>query len=400
MTELPPHMEESWIGKFLEYAQGFPTPEIFKLWAGISCIMGALERRVWVRTAKSILYPNHYIFLVSEPGVGKSIIINQVHDLWASTGLLKLGPNSATKAAMVDCLNEAQRSYKYKDETIFFHGLQIASREFGTLVHEYNHEVMNFYNDVWDCPNKLEARLRYGESKNIQIDYVQVNMLAGTQPSYLGAILPNNAFGMGFTARLLLVYSSTAVRPELFPKNDNESEDEKKFKALSEGLKKVCTLTGPMSFTSDAKDFLSTWYNANNDAPSHPKLSVYNTRRGVHIQKIAMALAGSKLKMEIGKADLEFALACMLDMEEKIPEIFKGMSNVPTSDVMDELYQFTVNKYMKTKAPVDKHILVHFLRTKVEVRLIDQIMKHMVSSGLLKIDLLTSPERYIPVPKI
>lgn len=409
MTELPQNIKDSWIGKFVEYAQPLPTPEIFKKWAAVSCVMGALERRVWVTTTDSIMFPNHYILLVAPPGVGKSRIISEVHSFWASTGVLKLAPDSATKAAMVDALSEAVRSFKLGDETIYTHSLQIASREFGTLIHEYDNETMNFYNNIWDCPDNHRERLRYGEHKNIDIDFVQVNLLAGTQPAYLGNLLPPDAFGMGFTARLMMVYCGQAKRPSLFQKVQRD-QNAKEF--LKTDLKRILTLVGEMTFTAEGIEFLESWYNENNsDAPDHPRLEAYNVRRAMTIQKIAMAVCVSKdSSLIIDAEDLAFALALMHEAESVMPEVFKGMNTPESSEVMAELYNFAITRYNKTgKKPLPEYMLMDFLRQKVEAHKIDPIMRHMITSGLLeeapgssisegKFQLLG--KRYIPITRL
>lgn len=409
MTGLPQHIKESWIGRFVEYAQPFPTPEIFKKWAAVSCVMGALERRVWVTTTDSMMYPNHYIILVAPPGVGKSRVITEVHSLWASTGVLKLAPDSATKAAMVDALNEAKRSYKYQDETYYCHALNIASREFGTLIHEYDNETMNFYNNIWDCPDNHRERLRYGDSKNIDIDFVCVNMLAGTQPAYLGNLLPPDAFGMGFTARLMMVYCGSAKRPPLF--GVKAAKDGKAKEELVKDLKRIITLVGEMTFEPEAVTFLEDWYNLDNaDAPDHSRLQAYNVRRAMTIQKIAMALSAARgNSLIINKDDLEFSLSLMLEAETFMPEVFKGMNTPESSEVMAELYNYCIVHYNRSgKRPISEHMVMDFLRQKVEAHKIDHIMKHMLSTGMLKeapsseiVDgqFKTIPKSYIPVPR-
>lgn len=123
---LPPFIAESWIGKFCNFTDPLPTPDIFKLWSGVSCVMGALERRCWIRVLGNTTYASSYIILVAPPGVGKSMIVREVSKFWLATGTLKIGPDAATKAAMVDALAAAQRSYKDGTELVSFHSLQLA----------------------------------------------------------------------------------------------------------------------------------------------------------------------------------------------------------------------------------------------------------------------------------
>ena len=38
------------VSKFLEMTEERPTPEIFRKWAAITTLSGALEKRIWTRT--------------------------------------------------------------------------------------------------------------------------------------------------------------------------------------------------------------------------------------------------------------------------------------------------------------------------------------------------------------
>lgn len=404
--ELPQFIKESWIGKFVKYASPIPTPDQYKLWAGIACMMGTLERRVWVYSAGGELYASHYILLVAPPGVGKSKIIKEVKKFWIATNLLKVAPDSATRAAMVDELIASQRHFDYNGERIIFHSLQVAATEFGVLIPAYDHQAMNFYNLIWDCEDTHKERLRHGEHKTIDIDYPQINMLAGTQPAYLGALLPPDAFGMGFTARLFMIYQGEPTRPTLF--GDSATLDENLRKEMIKDIAQIVKMKGEMKFSKEAMAFIEEWYYRNDDAPDHPRLEVYNIRRAMTLQKVCMGIAAGCQSMEITFPMAEFALAAIRDVEKDMPEIFKGMSVPDTSNVMAELFNFTITRWLKTdKKPVSEHMLIDFLKSRVEIHKIDPIMKHMVTSGMLKeAPNVSEPgkfeifsKRYIPIPK-
>jgi hypothetical protein len=56
---------QDWIESFLRSTSEHPSPEIFRRWAAISAIAGALQRRVWTITASAPTHPNMYILLVA-----------------------------------------------------------------------------------------------------------------------------------------------------------------------------------------------------------------------------------------------------------------------------------------------------------------------------------------------
>lgn len=104
-----PRKQEDWISSYLRHTEGYSSPEIFRLWTGIATVAGALERRTWVVTKKSLLYPNLFTLLVSNPGIGKSQAIQHVGEFWLATKQLKVSPDNMTKAALVDALEASSR---------------------------------------------------------------------------------------------------------------------------------------------------------------------------------------------------------------------------------------------------------------------------------------------------
>ena len=67
--------------KWYSYTEGLPTPDSMVRWAWISLIASALQRRVWLDAETSPIFANNYIFLVSPPGIGKSLIIDKAQEL-------------------------------------------------------------------------------------------------------------------------------------------------------------------------------------------------------------------------------------------------------------------------------------------------------------------------------
>ena len=347
--------------------------------------MGALERRVMLWSVEKDLFASHFVLLVSPPGVGKSMVVTEVQNLWKMAGL-KVGPDIATKAAMEDELAKATRNIKMADGSLnIFHSLQIASSEFGNLIKEHDLETLNFYNKIWDCDRDHVARLRHGPE--INIEYPQINMLAGTQPAYLGTILPEAAYSMGFTARLVMVYSADAVRPKLFSKRSQAQIDAraKEYQTILSGLKDIVKMSGHLELSDEAAEYLETWHQENSDAPDHPKLVSYSVRRTLTAQKILMAVTCAQGKMKIELPDVKAVIQIMRQAEAVMPEIFKGMLTPKTASVMDELHQFVWQLYLKRKnAPIPHHQVVAWLMNQVESHQIDSIIRTMLGAGTLR----------------
>jgi hypothetical protein len=175
-----------WIESFLEVTKDLPSPKLFRKWAAIATVAGALERKVWIRSSRMILYPNLYT-LVGPPAVGKTVSISQTEALWRATNELHVAPNSITKSGLVDALAAAERKIVRMDKNppfYEFHSLLIPSREFGVLVPQYEQDFMNHLNDLYDCGPVFEERRR-SIKDNAKIINPQINLLGGTTPSFL-----------------------------------------------------------------------------------------------------------------------------------------------------------------------------------------------------------------------
>jgi hypothetical protein len=379
----------------MEYTDGVPSPETYRQWAAVSCLAGALERRCWTRVTNSFLYPNLMVLLVGGPGVGKSMAINEAADMWTATGEFNVAPHSLTKAAFIDQLKLRARTLKIDQDTILYHSLLIPSREFGVLVTAHDLAFLNTLNDIYDCGKLFEERTRSGGV--LSIDYPHMSLLGGTQPKYLSSILPEEAWGMGFTSRIIMVYSSKRVTISLF--NKITKSDSMRAKLLSD-LKEISRLAGEFRWDADAAAAVDEWHMSGcNPVPAHPRLQNYVPRRTMHCMKIAMALSVSRNSdLIITLADFLEAKELLTSAEYTMPEIFKEMTSEPDAEILAEAYTWCVMQFNRTKKPVREHTLTYFIMQKTSVQKVSFMLDTMIKAGMLDVDgVNTSPNRlFIP----
>src|SRR5882757_1192693 len=98
----------SWIDRFVEHTEGIETPKIFRKWAGIVTIASTLEQKVWITTS-SPMYPNLYVGMIAQPGVGKTRIISEAGKLLQQLPEPYLAPTSINSSSLVDHLVECKR---------------------------------------------------------------------------------------------------------------------------------------------------------------------------------------------------------------------------------------------------------------------------------------------------
>lgn len=385
-----------WLELFLEYTDGIPSPDIFRLWSGISTLAGAMERRVWIETARSKLYPNLYTLLVAPPGVGKSQAISHVNELWYACKDLRVAPDNVTKPALIDAIQAASRKLILSETGLVeYHSLLVASSEFGVLVPAHDLEFLNTLNHLYDCPRNYRENRRSMGDNQIDITNPQLNILGGTQPAYLANLLPEEAWGMGFTARVLMVYSSRAISVPLFSSPEPRTE---LFRQLTARLRTVTQLHGPLDFTEEAKHEIERWANDGcQPVPTHSKLANYASRRILHALKLSMVAAVSSGSANIGIEHFTRARDWLLGAEATMPDIFREMVGKSDTQVIDELHFYCWKIWINEKKPVHKSRLIHFLQTRVPSEKIMRLLDVAVQANIL--DQLIGTDTYRPRPK-
>lgn len=373
-----------WVAGFEALTEWSGTPLRLRRWAAIACIAGVLERKTWVHTAGSDLYPNIYCFLIAPPGIGKSHILSSVRMFWSSLADHKLAASNVSKASLIDELNDSLRVLIQPGKqppTIEFHSLKVLSSELGVFLPEFANDFMNTLTDLYDgYPFKERKR---SMKHAIEIDKPQLNLLAATTPSYLTNLLPEGAWDQGFLSRTILVYGVDRRLTSLFTASKIDRSLEK---ALMSDLETISELYGEMSFTPEAADFIDSWYlSGQQPVPSHPKLQHYNTRRTAHILKLCqVACANESNVLEITKEHVQRAMDWLFDAETAIPEIFKAMYSGGDAKVMEEAWHMLFQYKARTGKGAPRALLIEFLSRRVPSHNVERLIDLMEKANTIR----------------
>lgn len=390
----------SWIDAFESHSEGSSSPLLFRRWAAITCLAGALERKLWVRTLGSNLYPNLYVCFVAPPGVGKTVAITFAENLWRGLPDHHVAPTSVTKAALIDALNDASRKIIRPAEQppyVEFNSLLVLVGELGLFLPAYDNEFMNALTALYDGHPYAERR----RSKDLKlgIPHPQLNILAATTPSYLNAVMPEGAWDQGFISRTLLVYSGEQIRKPLF---EESNFSEKDFADLLHDLKIIGNYYGKLNFSPDAATAISDWHvSGGHPQPEHPKLTHYLSRRTAHLLKICMAITVSRADFDytISLADFETALKFLSELEEAMPDIFRSMTTGGDGATIEDTWYYVWSLYAKEKKPIAEGRIVAHLKSRTPSHSVMKIIEVMVKSDMLKPQQMTGGLVYIPAPK-
>jgi hypothetical protein len=400
-----------WIESFLKYTDRKGSPLIFRKWAAIAAVGGALERRVLFENDLGTVYPNLYVMLCAPPGVGKSQAIEPVRELWRSVpdNGLRVTGDDMTKAGLLDELEDAPAKFAYLTESRVdeYRSVLIAAGEFSILLSQMDQGFMANLTKLWDGSPEFRERKR-SKGKSETIVGPIVTLLAGAQPGTLVATLPPTAWDQGFMARFILVYSeATAVVRRIASKTAFDSVSERSHIDLKTGLTAdmghLSRMVGIMEFTPDAEDLIEK-YNESAIAPvpTHSKLQHYTRRRREVLLKLCLissASYGNSLRMTV--RDVERAVGWMHEAELTMPDVFAAMVGKSDSDLLDELHMFVYGVHTKLQKPVPRRVIWAFLATKVPSDRITHILNTAVKAGLLRSEDMDGSEgsAFTPMPK-
>jgi len=362
--------------KWRQYTDGLPSPDNFIDWSYRFLVSSALQRRVWMPPEHDKVYPNQYICLVGDPGVGKggpiravSSILNE-HKLEDSlkdstlTGdqltvakallekdvsnahddmvkgpdkaatdverpaLIPVAADAVTYQALVQSMAHCYRYINYigKDDEgkakqkIYGHSSQcFCLEEKASLFQKHTNDLINFLIQAWDCGESYEYRTKNkGRDRILRIC---VNMISGTTPDFMQSTFDDALVNQGYSARTIFVYGaknrkSVFFRPEL-------TAEQKAYRAeISQHIKSLTRLYGQVRIDPTTIAWLQKWKESDDKAQQQGlgakgKLVPYRARKNLHLMKTACANHfGESAEMYISQAEFEEALED-LTQEEK-----------------------------------------------------------------------------------
>lgn len=390
MVETDDRRLGSWVDAYVDYTEVLPSPALFRRWVAIFFVAAAVERKIWVRTMGSPLYPNLYTILVGPPGIGKGVAIHPAEKLLREVPELHVGPSDLTTASMIDALNESVRrviTISAREPYLEFNSLTVISRELGVLIPAWETSLMNNLTDIYD--GFTVDQKRRGKDLRIKIKDPQINLLGACTPSFLNEVLPAGAWDQGFLSRTLLIYSGDRISRDPFSDEGATALTARIYNDLLHDLKSIATEIGQMSFTTPAAAAIKAWVKGGcQPAPTHQKLQYYNSRRLAHLLKLCQISSISRSNSKvIGLEHYSEALNWLMEAERYMPDIFKSMVSGGDSSAMEEAWNYVWLLYAKENKPIAEHRIVHFLRERVPAHSIMRVLEIMVRGRMLEVSI-------------
>jgi hypothetical protein len=227
-----------------------------------------------------------------------------------------------------------------------------------------------------------------GSSSTVKITNPHLAMLMGTQPTTLSETFPEQAFRMGFFSRTNIVSTKKSVPVKLYDRS--RPNNEALFPKLVSDLRAISMLQGEFKTTPAFEEIANDFHLKQPNNLKHSRFEDYNTRRSLHLHKLAMVCAISESsKMLLDVPQFDRAKEYLYEAEADAPEVFDG---IVTSDG----FQHSVEQVLVgNKTGIISHQqLERSLRRTHKPHEVGQIIRSMIGGG----DIVEIPTK-IGLPK-
>lgn len=351
----------SWIEGAITYTNGIQSPFTYRLWAALSTVAAALQRRVWTRIQGQMQFPNMYVILVGPPGTGKGNAMKPMRELARAARFIHIAPDSITKRALYDHLAELTASTVSIDPETNTPILQAALTayvdELGVFVEARDLDFMVALSNLYDnLPYVHHKTAHHGEAK---IENVCFNMIGGCTSSWIRDGFTTTVLEQGFPARLILVFSDEEVFVPLFSDSSFFSENERLAQELIIDLEAIGQLKGEMRWHRDAASFFQEWVaEGMNPKPGDPRLAHYCRRRITHVTKLTMILSAARRQsLELHLEDLVGAIEILKKTEAEMVNAVKEVGANELAVVSEKIVAFVRNHQRSKGIGVLEYIL-------------------------------------------
>jgi len=247
----------NWLKGLQEYVEESESPRQFWMWAGLSTIAGALQRKVWLPFGFEPIFPNLYVLIVAPPGrCRKGAPVAFVKKMLTEIGA-NVYVDSPTKRALTKALDSLGKNnaFMYQGKPRVHCSITLPSKELSSFLATDTKAMVEILTEIYDCHDIWEYQTS-GEGKD-KLYGLCTNCFFATTPSWMATNLPEEAIGGGFTSRFVLVSGLEKYKYVPIP----PPPDSEIYKSLKLDLTHISTqLIGEFVWGDGAEKLFSDWY--------------------------------------------------------------------------------------------------------------------------------------------
>jgi hypothetical protein len=310
-----------------------------------------------------------------------------------------------SKASLMDTLGRSKQVRITPDgPPITYHSVQIAAEELGVLLPAYDMEYISAIVGIYSNPPEYTEVRRASEVKELSVENPNLNIIAGSQPSYLETFLPDNVWNSGLGRRLIMVYSSEEQTRSPFYMAEKKAGLRQ---SIIDRLSHLSIVFGEISWSPEAQELFETWaMSGAHPLPDHSKLVSYIRSRFQNIMKLCgvAVLSRGASPMTVLADDFRRAKDWLIEAEALMPDLFREMKGKSDSQLLEALHRYCINSYVKHKEGVPESMLFSFLGEHAPVEKIGQLMyqaerSHMLAKRLVPDGKDSTRTLWVPRPK-
>lgn len=341
------------LSAYLKYSAKSEPPQSYHIWTCLSVIGAALQRKVYLKWGFKTLYPNIYVVLIGPSGCRKGTAMNIGKDLLQDINGIIMASESTTREALIRDMKDGITTFTDPtDGMLKFHSsITVFSEELSVFLGQQNIKFLADLTDWFDASDQWTYRTK--GSGTDKLVGVCVNILGATAPDWLRSILPQEAFGGGFTSRVIFVVEDGKKQVVADPRIPMEVQMMRP--ALVHDLEIINSMAGEMSFSEEAMSIYAPWYEAQSRNPviKDPHFAGYCERRAIHALKLSMIVSASRSSERlITGDDFKRALALLEAVEPKMPRAFLGLGRAKYSEMTAQIFEYMKKSRQATQADI------------------------------------------------
>jgi len=341
------------LSAYLKYSEKSEPPMNYHIWTCLSVIGAALQRKVYLRWGFKTLYPNIYVVLIGPSGCRKGTAMNIGKDLLQEINTILMASESTTREALIRDMKDGVNTFTdATDGVLKWHSsVTVFSEELSVFLGQQNIKFLADLTDWFDASDQWTYRTK--GSGTDKLVGVCVNILGATAPDWLRSILPQEAFGGGFTSRVIFVVEDS--KKQIVPDPRIPIEIQEMRPQLVHDLEIINSMTGEMTFQEDTMAIYSEWYTRQSRSPAikDPHFAGYCERRAIHVLKLSMICSASRSSERvITPGDFKRALALLESVEPKMPRAFLGLGRAKYSEMTAQIFEFMKKVKIASQAEV------------------------------------------------
>lgn len=316
------------------------SPQSFIDFGWYYCVGAALQRRVWFgNIAGDPLFPNPYIILTGDAGVGKGLVLGKVselmrHHTYATENpvdqvvnrkfLFPPGPDDVTYEKLCEKLSKSTQLFRHVNgegkKSVYAHAsMCFVLEELKSLFKKRHDDALNtLLLKTYDCKDHDYETKHQGDSL---IRKPCLALLGGCTPDFLPKGIAQGILEDGTVSRMIFIYEWEPRLTHFFLGQPGEPEQKARDELLNY-IKILSGLYGEVKLASDVEAFLENWFSTEWKAKMrrcHPKMRTYFARSRVHVLKLAMAIHFSEhLDFTLTTEDCQKALDLLSSIEPKM----------------------------------------------------------------------------------